>query len=71
MAAPKKLSVPRATRVDEDIARELLKLGDVDDHKAAEVDRQILTWFAFKVAKMRRPGEALKHFLGSLQLKTA
>ena len=69
--ATKKLSVPRATRVDEDIARELLRLTEAEDLKPAEVDRQILTWFARSVAKLRRPGQALKHFLGTVQVEPA
>ncbi|HEV2424284.1 MAG TPA: hypothetical protein VGZ29_05600 [Terriglobia bacterium] len=61
-----KLLAARATRVEEEVADELAKISDHDGLKPAEVDRQILTWFAATIARRRRPGQALKQFLRSL-----
>lgn len=63
-----KLLAARATRVEEPVADELAKISDHDGLKPAEVDRQILTWFAETVARRRPHGQALKQFLRSLRV---
>ncbi len=67
----KKLTVPRATRVDEDIARPLVEIEVDEDLHGAQVDRLILSWFARKVAGRRRPGQGLKRFLDSIRFEPA
>lgn len=71
MGSDKKLIVPRATRIDEDIARVLMEITDSEGLKPAEVDRQILTWFAESVARIKPASQGLRHFLRSLRLEPA
>jgi hypothetical protein len=68
---PKKLIIPRATRINEDEARVLTEIETETGLKSAEVDREILTWFASTVARMRRKDQALLQFLRSLRFETA
>jgi hypothetical protein len=68
---PKKLTVPRATRVDEDAARELMKLSEDTGLVPAQVDREILVRMAEIVRSHWRPGQALKFFLRGLRYEPA
>jgi hypothetical protein len=67
MAAPKKLSVPRATRVDEDIARQLMRVQEDTGLVSAQVDREMLTRLAEIIRESWQPGQALKYFLRGLK----
>lgn len=71
MAANTKLLAARATRVEESVADELARISQAEDLKPAEVDRQILTWFATNVARLRPEAQALKQFLRGLRVEPA
>lgn len=63
----KKLSVPRATRVDEDAARVLMRLSEDTGLVPAQVDRELLCRIAAIVREHWKPGQALKYFLRGLR----
>jgi hypothetical protein len=69
--ATQKLTVPRATRIDEDPARVLLRVGDDAGLVPAAVDREILNATAEIMRKHWQPGQALKFFLRGLRYQPA
>jgi hypothetical protein len=67
----KKLTVPRATRIDEDAARELMRLSEDTGLVPAQVDREVLVRMAEIIRHHWRPGQALKFFLRGLRYEPA
>ena len=71
MPTKPKLLVTRTTRVDEDIARELARVGQDLGLRDAQVDRAILERIVEIIRRHWKPGQALTHFLRGLRHETA